>query len=184
MITKSTKKLVLGCKNSIIPNDVISIGATAFVAVQDIETLILPEGLKNIEGNAFQYSSIENIEIPNSVETYGSGVFAYCSNLKSVKLSTGATVINTSMFAYCTSLIEIEIPEGYIEIGQAAFANSTALATIHLPSSLTTVGYAAFGNTGLTDVYYAGTSAEFANISINTTDYGNPFSNVTMHYAE
>ena len=178
------EELILGCSTSIIPTDVTSIGSNAFWHVQGITEIALPSGLTKIGNSAFQNTSLEKIEIPNSVETYGSGVFAYCSNLKSVKLSTGATVINTSMFAYCTSLSEIEIPEGYIEIGKTAFANSTELATIHLPSTLKTVGNAAFGNTGLTDVYYAGTSAEFANISIDTTGYGNPFSDVTMHYAK
>ena len=55
VIEKSSKKIILGCNSSVIPNDgsVKSIGYAAFANCQSIETIILPKSIIEIESAAF-----------------------------------------------------------------------------------------------------------------------------------
>ncbi len=61
LIEKATNKLIIGCKNSIIPNSVTSIGDYAFA-----------------------YSSLTSIEIPAGVTSIGEAAFSGCNSLKSI----------------------------------------------------------------------------------------------------
>ena len=52
IIEKSTKKLILGCKNTVIPEDVTSIAKNAFMC-RDISTVFIPVSVTTIEEAAF-----------------------------------------------------------------------------------------------------------------------------------
>jgi hypothetical protein len=59
-------------------------------------------------------------------------------------------------------LTSIEIPEGVTIIGNHAFQGSKSLRTIRIPESMTSIDQSAFvGCGGLTDLYYAGTKAQW-----------------------
>ena len=78
-------------------------------------------------------------------------------NLKEVVINGGTSIGNWA-FSGCTSLTSIEIPDSVISIGEDAFYNCT----------------------GLKNVYYTGSEAEWAEISII---YGNDdLKNATIHY--
>ena len=54
------------------------------------DTYIVPDGVTFIGGDAFAYNYyLVNIDMPNSVNHLGFGVFSNCKNLKSVTLSKG-----------------------------------------------------------------------------------------------
>ena len=64
-----------------------TIGEGAFQEQKALESIQLPNGLEEIEGNAFRGTSISTITIPASVETLGEidadgGVFNNCTSLK------------------------------------------------------------------------------------------------------
>ena len=83
IIEKATKKLILGCKNSIIPNDITYIASAAF----------------------YGCTGLVSIVIPNTVETIGTGAFSDCANLQKIVLPKSVTRIATGAFDNCPRLI-------------------------------------------------------------------------------
>lgn len=123
---------------------VTKIGNGAFESCQNLTTVTLPATLEKIGKDAFLYSSITSIEIPNTVRTIGMSAFAMCTNLASANLPTGLTTINYGLFSGCSKLTSINIPEHVKTIGGAAF-NLCGVTSIDLPAGLVQIGSAAFG---------------------------------------
>ena len=91
LIEKSTRTLVAGCKNSIIPDDVVYIGAGAFGLCSDITS----------------------ISIPNSVIAIYDFAFAGCTNLSVVIIGDGLASIDVveDIFELCYSITRFEVSE-------------------------------------------------------------------------
>jgi hypothetical protein len=79
LIETATKTLVIGCKTSVIPSDgsVTVIGSYAFERV-DIKSIVLPEGITEIQVRAFSDSSLIEINIPASVVKIRNYAFYDC----------------------------------------------------------------------------------------------------------
>ena len=76
LVEISTNKLVVGCKNSVIPQYVDSIGNAAFYGCVDLIDIEIPNGVKSIGADAFrECCGLTSIEIPISVEYIGMSVF-------------------------------------------------------------------------------------------------------------
>lgn len=125
--------LVAGCVNTIIPNDIITIGENAFYGSKfgDTGNVVLPQSLKSIEGSAFYSCSLKVVDLPNSVESIGDNAFSFCSDLTSVKLSSSLLTIGRSAFSY-TKLEGIIIPKSVLTIGKNAFSNCENLSKIQV----------------------------------------------------
>ena len=162
IIETATNTLWDGCKGTVIPSSVETIGAMAFFG-SDIEECIIPEGVKKIQGNAFaQCANLQKVIIPTSVdEVVGTLLFQGCTNLKTVEIpqttlirsaigfegdgeASGAKAIPASMFSGCSSLQEFVIPNDVVYIGTGAFRNCQSLSSITIPSGVTTIGGLAF----------------------------------------
>lgn len=129
----------------VVPEEVTSIGKSAFGSGWFIKSIELPEGLKSIgEGAFFQCSFLSSIEIPDGVEDIGSAAFSGCGSLSSVKLPKKLTCIEDRVFAGCKSLSSIELPEGITSIGNYAFSGCSGLNSIELPEGITRIGYGMF----------------------------------------
>ena len=85
IINTQTNELIVGCKSTIIPNSVTSIGEWAF----------------------YGCSSMTSVTIPNSVTSIGQGAFYGCSSMTSVTIPNSVTSIGNNAFSYCTSLTSI-----------------------------------------------------------------------------
>jgi len=134
---------------------VTTIDVWAFSDNATVKKVILPDGITNIRGSAFENcTALESISIPDSVAYLGSSaplatgstssvdygsVFKGCTSLKSVKLPDGLREIERHMFAGCTSLTEIDIPYSVEEIKWGAFKDCTALETITIHRELTDI---------------------------------------------
>ena len=57
IIETKSNTLIVGCKNSIIPNSVICIGNNSFKCCRDLTSITLPNSIISIGDNAFQYCS-------------------------------------------------------------------------------------------------------------------------------
>ena len=123
---------------------VTKIGYGAFESCQNLTTVTLPATLEKIGEDAFHYSSITSIDIPNTVRTIGMFAFASCANLTSANLPTGLTTINSGLFLNCSKLTSIKIPEKVKTIGSSAFT-LCGLTSIDLPATLVQIGSGAFG---------------------------------------
>ena len=91
IIEKATNKLIQGCKASIIPNYVTSIGTSEFMDCDDIRSIV----------------------IPASVESISNGVFRNCDNLTNVILKGDSSIeIGSTAFYNCPKLEKIYTIEG------------------------------------------------------------------------
>ena len=81
IIKTATNTLMFGCKGTIIPYGVTTIGENAFGGA--LNTIIIPESVTRIEDYAFSYGSIRHISIPNNMMTI-SGVAFYLSSIDSI----------------------------------------------------------------------------------------------------
>lgn len=107
IIETASNTLISGCKNTIIPDGVTSIGI-----------------------DAFSGSRLTSINIPKSVTSIGEGAFLFCTRLTSINIPEGITRIEPQTFYCCSSLTSITIPESVTAIDEGAFAGCSNLNTI------------------------------------------------------
>ena len=155
IIETDSNTLFFGCKNTIIPNSVTSIGYEAFYGCTGLTSIVIPNSVTEISYNAFRG----------------------CSGLTSIVISNSVTSIGYQAFALCTGLTSIVIPNSVTEIGETAFAGCSGLTSIVIPNSVTSIGYGAFyGCSGLTDVYcyiadLSRVSSKYEQFSLGNGDY-------------
>ena len=158
-----------------LPNSLIKIKDDAFNSMDTLKSLVIDGGAPNLnelgERSFSGCSNIEELDLSNSKLTnIPEGAFAYCKNLKTIKLPSTITSIGDEAFYNCQSLTNIEGLDkcNLKSIGSAAFSNCkalenldfsqstftnvpskafngcSALAKITLPNTLTTIGGYAF----------------------------------------
>ena len=128
IIETSSNTLIQGCKNTIIPNSVTSIGESAFCYCSSLTSITIPDGVTSIGDWAFDgCSSLISITIPNSVTFIGEGAFSWCESLTSVTIGNSVTSIGKNAFYSCSSLTSITIPNSVTSIGGKAFFDCSSL---------------------------------------------------------
>ena len=79
IIETGTNTLIVGCKNSVIPNSVTSIGDCAFYGCTGLTELTLPNSVRSIGDGAFSgCSGLTELTLPNSVTSIGDCAFYGC----------------------------------------------------------------------------------------------------------
>ena len=109
IIETATNTLIKGCKKTVIPNSVTTIGSYAF----------------------YKCSGLSSITIPSSVTSIGSSAFYNCSGLTSVTIPNSVTFISGGTFEECTGLTSITIPNSVTSIGRGAFYICRALTDVY-----------------------------------------------------
>jgi hypothetical protein len=84
IIETATNELIAGCKTTIIPNSVTSIGYNSMSSFKDLTSITIPNSVKSIAFGAFQCCGLTSITIPNSVTSIGDYAFGNCTGLTSV----------------------------------------------------------------------------------------------------
>ncbi len=137
IIHTTSNMLISGCKNTIIPNSVTSIGSSAFQGCSDLTSVTIPNGVTTINGSAFRYcSGLTSVIIPNSVKTIVNSAFQNCSELTSVTIGSAVKKINGKAFANCPNLETVkclaeDVPSTFSDI----FADSNPQnATLYVPA--------------------------------------------------
>lgn len=159
IIETGTDTLCSGCKNTVIPS-----------------------GVKSIGDYAFEYcSGLTNVTIPDSVTGIGGGAFYGCTGLTNVTIPGSVSGIGREAFCGCTSLAGASILDGVKKIGKRAFSGCSGLTSITIPESVTGIGYSAFyGCDSLNDVYYSGSEEQWNVITIETDN--DPLLKAKKHY--
>ena len=153
IIKTENDELIAGCKSTIIPNNVTSIGGYAFYSCFGLTSITIPNSVTTIGETAFAYSGLTSITIPNSVTTIGSYAFYGCSGLTSITIPNSVTTIGSYAFSGCSGLTSVTIPNSMTCIGYYAFYGCSGLTSVTIPSSVTTIGSYAFKDcSGLTSV--------------------------------
>ena len=99
--------------------------------VEEIETVIIEDGVTSIGDYAFDYcEGLTSVAIPASVTSIGDCAFDYCEGLTSVAIPASVTSIGSDAFRSCSSLTSVTIPASVTSIGDYAFAYCSNLATM------------------------------------------------------
>ena len=175
-----------------IPDNVSSIGASAFNGCSGIEYLKLPISM-DIGSDIFTgVSNVKTIEFNPGTGVgfdYSYSTYKYtpwylsAANISKVIFSEGITKIGKYTFYDCVGLKgDVIIPSGVTLINTYAFRGCAGINRIYIPKSMATISLGAFDLcTGITDVYYEGAERDWALTSISTT--GNDIlSSATIHY--
>ena len=157
IIETASNTLIAGCKNTIIPNSVTSIGDYAFSWCSSLTSIQIPYSVTSIGDEAFaQCSSLTSIVVDagNSkydsrndcnaiIETASNTLIAGCQN---TIIPNSVTSIGDYAFNWCTSLTSIQIPYSVTSIGNYAFCYCPGLTDVVIGNSVTSIGDYAFYN--------------------------------------
>jgi len=100
--------LIAGCKNTVIPNTVTSIGTGAFYDCKGLTAITIPDSVTSIGKTAFYgCSSLMSLAIPDSVTSIGDWAFGHCNQLTSIIVPSSVTNIEDNAFYNCGSFADI-----------------------------------------------------------------------------
>lgn len=168
---KNLKEVIVPSEINGLP--VVAIGPSAFSHPevdkrQFIETIILPDTVKEIGNNAF-YNQIylAKMVIPEGVTRIEKTTFKNCSRLNinvfGLVLPNTIEYIGEEAFSGCTGITKLIFNEGLKEISAFAFSNCNNLNEIHFPNSLETLDSDAFNNCSLSELKITGTIPDSKN---------------------
>ena len=149
-----------GCislKEVVLSENVVELGSEVFLNCEELETVIMPDGLKTIGYSFIKNTAVKSLTIPSTVET----VNAYYYSGERKGATDGALQLEEVVFEagikkipdyFCSNnqwndaLVRVGIPEGVEEIGSNAFYNCTGIEEINLVKEIGKIGYSAFSN--------------------------------------
>ncbi len=164
-----------------IPASITTIGEYAFFGCYNVATLNLSEGLVNVDnyglavgtgsaitGASGGQSSLKELTIPATVQTIGTGGFAYLRYLEKLAftdtegnpsqlISIGGSAFicaSNSVNWYNGVLTEIRIPAGVTSIGSAAFAYHTAIQNVVFECDTTDMRYQTSSSSSTSGWFY------------------------------
>lgn len=159
-----------------IGNNVSTIDASSIHDNPYLLSLTIPEGVTTMGREACESNGIEELTLPNSLNTIDYFTFAYNTNLKTIHFGTGlkdiawgafkgcsalenldlstSNIENIQSYAFseCTSLSSVKFPSSLRQIYGNAFSQNSALQAVTFNDGLDGIGGSAFSNTGLTTV--------------------------------
>ena len=157
IIETKSNQLIVGCKNTVIPNSVTSIGDYAFYCCTGLTLLTLPNSVTSIGYSAFSdCSGLTSLTIPNSVTTIHNNAFFRCISLKNLEIPNKVSFLGEGAFSGCNGLVSIIVSSAnptydsrdncnaIIETSNNTIivgCNSTVI-----PNSVTSIGDYAFNN--------------------------------------
>jgi hypothetical protein len=140
IIETASNTLIMGCKNTVIPYSVITIGENAFFMCEGLTRLDIPNSVTTIGKYSFYgCTGLTSVIIPNSVTTIGNFAFEGCSALTKVSIPSSVTTIVSGAFRYCDALNDvyscIEDPSEISMGGYVFYQTSSDYSgrTLHVP---------------------------------------------------
>ena len=155
IIRKADNTLILGCKTTVIPNSVTSIGHQAFFGCGGLTAISIPDGVQSIGDGAFgACSNLESVNIGSGVSSIAISAFNNCDKLATITVADGNQTFDSregcnaiihkadnTLVAGCKTTV---IPNSVTNIGDMAFWGNGGLTSITIPASVTSIGFSAF----------------------------------------
>ena len=105
-----------------LPSTIKKIGFKSFFNNESLEDINLPDSLEVLEENAFSScTNLKEVLIPNTVIKMGKGVYQNCTSLRSITLGNSLSIIPENSF-YNSGITSIILPESIKKIQSSAFA--------------------------------------------------------------
>ena len=141
---------VLNYKTAEIPEThngkpVVSLRGNAFSDMFFLESVKLPDTLKEIRGQAFKNCiSLRNVNIPKNLEYLGWSAFSNATSIKSIVLPDSLTYLWWEAFNWAISLENVVLSKNLTEIRWNTFMGCTSLKSITIPDGITRIWGSAF----------------------------------------
>ena len=120
IIETASNTLIAGCKNTIIPNGVTSIGGQAFWECIDLVEISIPNSVTQIEYGAFtSCTGLTSVKIPDNIISIGDLAFQNCSNLRDITIPSSITTIGWCAFRGCDNLSTFIIDDDSTKMSNA-----------------------------------------------------------------
>lgn len=116
-------------------------------------------------------------DMTNFNSTKTSPWYDYIDDVASVVIEEGVTSIGSQSFRNAKELASVELPNSLVSIGTNSFINCKSLKKVSIGINVTSIGRYAFSGSGLIDVTYAGSPAQWEKITI-----GDKNAELTSHY--
>ena len=156
IIETKTNTLILGCKNTVIPEVVTSIGVGAFSGRKGLVSIELTKNIKKIGADAFaNCPDLAEFNVTQYITSIEERAFTGCSSLSKLTVDSKNTVYNSN--GNCNAIINTEtnsviygcsktvLPSNVSIIASYAFSYS-GITEVVLPENINTVSENAFYN--------------------------------------
>ena len=134
IIETGKNKLIVGSLKTVIPEGIIRIGADAFWGRWGLNTINIPNSVKEIGSHAFSWCFLTDITLPSVLEVIEEGAFE-STDLQSVTLPASLKTIGEKAFNDCPQLTKVTVQNSQPLTldGGDTFSNRTS-ATLYLPA--------------------------------------------------
>lgn len=152
VVEKDTNTLVLGCKNSVIPNYVTTIQDYAFDRYSSLTNVNIPDSVTCIKSKAFNWCQNISYTVDGGIKYLGNSNNRYrwlvCAvepdRITNASINANCKYVMEYALISCSNIEEIILPDGLLSIGKQSFSHLTKLETISIPDSVTHIDYSAF----------------------------------------
>lgn len=112
VLETNTNRLVVGCKNSTIPNNCKIIGKDAFLGCENLKSVAWVSEVETIDNYAFYgCSSLQNLIFPDKLKNVAADAFQGCKNINSLYIGASLQNLSYSHFSSMTKLNSIVVSE-------------------------------------------------------------------------
>lgn len=146
IIKTATNTLVAGCRATVIPNTVVSIGTGAFSSIKSLTAIKIPNSVTTLGNYCFQYcTNVEALVLPTSVVNISGTAFTGCV-FKTISVNPGHPKFDSR--DNCNAIIETAtntlvkgcensvLPNEIVALGEGAFMSNKKLKFINIPASV------------------------------------------------
>ncbi|MBO6295946.1 MAG: leucine-rich repeat protein [Prevotella sp.] len=155
IIDSENDYLITGCINTIIPDNITTIGKYSFAGCKGLLNIDIPLSVFFIGDGAFcDCSGLTSIYIPKNLVSVGSRSFSGCSDLTSIVVASDNNeydshndcnaIIDTDKKTLIAGCLNTVIPNDVLSISNYAFENCTKLKKIVIPNGVQTIGNSTF----------------------------------------
>ena len=108
----------------------------AFLKCENLQSIILPEGLKSIGYSAFQgCKHLLRFNLPEGLISIAHSAFKDCEQLQRITIPEGVTSIEFCTFEDCNELQCVSLPQSLKSIDRSAFLGCKKVQYVFLPDS-------------------------------------------------
>ena len=120
-----------------LPEGITEVNSEAFYNL-GIKELKLPNSLERIYSSAFQNMYMTKLELPNSLRYIGDNAFSYSRKLKELVIPNSVEYVGRAAFEEAENLTLLKLPNNpkFTEIATMAFQNAEKLKQVEVPSSV------------------------------------------------